>query len=99
MEPLLPELWHSVEYGVPIAITGVATWALFLVDRYLLALLEDTAAVGVYSVGAVIGDKVITIPTFAFFIAARPLLFTAMETRGRAEVELLVRARGRASSC
>jgi O-antigen/teichoic acid export membrane protein len=91
-EPLLPELRHWVEYGVPIAIAGVATWALFLVDRYLLALLEDTAAVGVYSVGAVIGDKVVTIPTFAFFIAARPLLFTAMETRGRGEVERLVRA-------
>ena len=42
--------------------------------------------------GAVIRDKVVTIPTFAFFIGARPLLFTAMETRGRGEVERLVRA-------
>jgi O-antigen/teichoic acid export membrane protein len=73
----------------------VAFWGLQLIDRYLLAALRDTGAVGVYSVGAVIGDKGILIPTFAFAVAARPLLITAFERHGRAEVERLMRAYSR----
>ncbi|MFN2468631.1 MAG: polysaccharide biosynthesis C-terminal domain-containing protein [Gaiellaceae bacterium] len=79
-------------YGAPLAIGTVAVFALLLIDRYLLAALKDTAAVGVYSVGAVLGDKAVVIPTFAFFTAARPLLVTAFERDGRVEVERLMRA-------
>lgn len=81
-----------LDYGFPVSIAAAVVWALFFVDRYLLALLESTGAVGVYSVSAVIGDKAVAIPTFAFFTAARPLLITAMERHGRQEVERLMRA-------
>jgi O-antigen/teichoic acid export membrane protein len=81
-----------IQYGAPVAVSSVATWGLFLVDRFLLAGLKNTGAVGLYSVGAVIGDKVVGIPTYAFFTAARPLLMRGMERTGRAEVERLVRA-------
>lgn len=87
-----PSLRPWVEYGVPVAAAALPTWALLLIDRYLLAFLRDLDAVGVYSFGAVIGDKAVRIPLFAFFIAARPLLITAFEGRGREEVERLLRA-------
>lgn len=80
------------DYGFPLGLSAIAGWGLLLVDRYLLAWLGSTAATGIYSVGAVIGDKIISIPAYAFFTAARPLLFKAMEERGRGEVERLIRA-------
>lgn len=89
------ELNAWLHYGAPYAIAGMAFWGLQLIDRYLLAALKDTGAVGVYSVGAVIGDKGILIPTFAFAVAARPLLVTAFERHGRVEVERLMRAYSR----
>src|SRR5205814_9006430 len=46
---------------------------------------------GVYSVGNVLGDKAVSLPTFAFFIAARPLLVRAFERGGRAELEQTIR--------
>lgn len=90
-----PDLRAWLHYGAPYATAGVAFWGLQLIDRYLLAALRDTGSVGVYSVGAVIGEKGILIPTFAFAVAARPLLITAFERHGRAEVERLMRAYSR----
>lgn len=80
-----------LRYGLPVTASAVGIWLLLLVDRYLLAVLENTAAVGVYSVGNVIGDKAVALPTFAFFVAARPLLVRAFERGGRAELERMIR--------
>ena len=85
------ELRAWISYGFPIGISAMVGWALLLIDRYLLAWLDSTAATGIYSMGAAIGDKALSIPALAFFTAARPLLFKAMEERGRAEVERLTR--------
>jgi O-antigen/teichoic acid export membrane protein len=79
-------------YGLPVTIASVLTWALLLVDRYLLAGLKSASAVGIYTVGNILGDKAVAIPTFAFFVAARPLLIRAYEQRGREGAESLVRA-------
>ena len=79
-------------YGAPVAITGLLMWGFAFVDRYLLALLKTTGDVGVYSVGYVIGEKAVLVPAIAFYVAARPLLVTAFEHRGRNEVERLMRA-------
>jgi O-antigen/teichoic acid export membrane protein len=81
-----------LRYGVPASLAGLTLWGLFFVDRYLLAGLKSTGAVGVYTVGNVIGDKAVSIPTLAFFTAAGPLLVTAFEQQGRSEVERLMRA-------
>ncbi len=89
-EPQSLRTWW--DFGMPLAWGAVALWGLLLIDRYLLAALRDTGAVGVYAVGAVIGDKVVFIPTIAFYTAARPLLVRAFERHGREEVERLMRA-------
>lgn len=81
-----------LRFGVPAATAGIATWGLAFIDRYLLAGFKDAAAVGVYSIGNLIGDKPVYVPTMAFITAAGPLLVTAYETRGRGEVERLMRS-------
>jgi O-antigen/teichoic acid export membrane protein len=81
-----------LRFGLPAATAGIATWGLAFIDRYLLAGLKDAAAVGVYSIGNLIGDKPIYVPTMAFITAAGPLLVRAYESRGRDEVERLMRS-------
>jgi O-antigen/teichoic acid export membrane protein len=83
-------VWAS--FGIPVAVSAALFWALLLVDRYLLAFLKGTSAVGVYSVGATIGDKAVSIPMFAFYAAARPLLIRTFELEGREKVERLMRS-------
>jgi O-antigen/teichoic acid export membrane protein len=80
-----------MDYGMAMSAAGLALWGLAFVDRYLLAGLKSTGAVGIYTVGNVIGDKAVTIPALAFFFASRPLLVSAYERHGRAEVERLMR--------
>jgi O-antigen/teichoic acid export membrane protein len=87
-----PRIGPWLRYGVPASSAAVAVWGLNFVDRYLLALFEDAGAVGVYTIGNVIGDKAVSLPMYAFFAAASPLLMTAFERRGRDEVERLMRA-------
>jgi O-antigen/teichoic acid export membrane protein len=84
-----------IHYGIPASTSAIGLWALFFVDRYLLAALKNENAVGVYAVGATIGDKAVTIPTLAFFTGAGPLLVTAYEHGGRASVERLMRSYSR----
>jgi O-antigen/teichoic acid export membrane protein len=81
-----------LRYGFPAGLSNVVTWLLLFSDRYLLAILKSTKAVGLYSLGNSLGDKVITIPILAFLTATRPLLVNAYENKGRDEVERLMRA-------
>jgi O-antigen/teichoic acid export membrane protein len=81
-----------IRYGFPASALGMASWMLAFVDRYILALLRSTGDVGRYSVGNLLGDKMISIPALAFMTAAAPLLVTAYERHGAHEVERLMRA-------
>lgn len=81
-----------LRYGLPASTAAIAIWLLAFVDRYILALLRDAGAVGIYTVSSVIGDKSVSIPVMALLTATGPLLVTAFERRGREEVERLMRA-------
>lgn len=87
-----PQLGRWLRYGVPASLAAIVMWTLDFVDRYILALLKDTGAVGVYTVGNVLGDRVVMVPMLAFTTAAAPLLVRAFERQGREEVERLMRA-------
>ncbi|HEY8315722.1 MAG TPA: oligosaccharide flippase family protein [Gaiellaceae bacterium] len=87
-----PRLSGWLRYGIPSSTAGIVLWGLFFIDRYLLAALKNTGAVGIYSVGSVIGDRAVALPTMAFFTAAAPLLVSAYEQHGRQEVERLMRS-------
>jgi O-antigen/teichoic acid export membrane protein len=89
---LRPHLSEWLRYGIPSSTASIVLWGLFFIDRYLLAVLKNTGAVGIYSVGSVIGDKAVSLPTTAFFTAAGPLLVSAYEHHGRREVERLMRS-------
>jgi O-antigen/teichoic acid export membrane protein len=79
-----------IAYGVPASFGATLLWGLSFVDRYLVALFKNAAAVGVYSMGSALGDRVVMVPMFAFAAASGPLLVTAFETKGRDEVERLL---------
>jgi O-antigen/teichoic acid export membrane protein len=81
-----------IAYGVPASMASIVLWALIFVDRYLLAALKNAAAVGVYTIGNTLGDKVVMVPMFAFATAATPLLIMEFERRGRRDVERLLRS-------
>jgi O-antigen/teichoic acid export membrane protein len=87
-----PALTPWLRYGVPASMAAVLVWALTFVDRYILALFENAGAVGIYTMGNALGDRLVMVPMFAFAAAATPLLVTAFETHGRAEVERLMTA-------
>jgi O-antigen/teichoic acid export membrane protein len=76
-----------LHYGVPASIAASVVWGLSFLDRYLLAALRDAGEVGIYTVGSVLGDKVVMVPMYAFFMAATPLLMAAFERAGRERVE------------
>jgi O-antigen/teichoic acid export membrane protein len=90
-EPESAALAGWIRYGIPSGLAGTVLWGLFFIDRYLLAAFKSAREVGVYSVGSVIGDKAITLPTTAFFTAAAPLLVAAYTRDGKQEVERLMR--------
>ncbi len=81
-----------LEYGIPTSSGEITLWALAFADRFILAGLMNAGAVGVYSVGAIIGDRMVSIPLLAFITGAYPAIVTAFERKGRAEVERLMRA-------
>ncbi|MDX6453213.1 MAG: hypothetical protein QOH16_3262 [Gaiellaceae bacterium] len=81
-----------IAYGVPTSMGSIVLWALIFVDRYLLAALKNAGAVGIYTIGNTLGDKVVMVPMFAFATAATPLLITEFERNGRERVERLLRS-------
>jgi O-antigen/teichoic acid export membrane protein len=84
------DLGEWIRYGYPASLAAIVTWGLAFLDRYLLAWLKDAGAVGVYTVGNALGDRMVMVPMFAFAAAAAPLLVTAYEHKGREEVERLL---------
>jgi O-antigen/teichoic acid export membrane protein len=85
-----PEVRSWLHYGVPVSAAATLGWFLAFIDRYILAFLRDEAAVGIYTMGNVLGDRLVMVPVMAFAAATGPLLVTAFERHGRPEVERLL---------
>jgi O-antigen/teichoic acid export membrane protein len=84
------DMGEWIRYGYPASLAAIVAWGLAFADRYILAVMKNTGAVGVYTVGNTLGDRMVMVPMFAFAAAATPLLITAYEHKGRAEVERLL---------
>jgi O-antigen/teichoic acid export membrane protein len=89
-QPVPGDLAEWIRYGYPASLAAIVAWGLAFVDRYILAVMRNAGTVGVYTVGNALGDRMVMVPMFAFAAAATPLLVTAFEHRGRAEVERLL---------
>jgi O-antigen/teichoic acid export membrane protein len=87
-----PAVRPWLHYGIPASTAAIVLWGLTFVDRYLLAGLANAGEVGIYTLGSVLGDKVVMVPMYAFFVAATPLLVAAFEQHGHAEAERLMRS-------
>jgi O-antigen/teichoic acid export membrane protein len=61
-------------YGAPLLAANVLDWLLTFADRYLLAALADTHAVGVYSAGYTLAEKGILVWSSILMLSAFPVV-------------------------
>lgn len=81
---MLSEFWS---YGAPLVPVSVATWALVLLDRWVIEGFRGTAEVGLYSVIYSLGDKIMQLVTMPLLLTMTPSLTEAFEMRGQALAE------------
>lgn len=81
----------ALRYGIPVGFTMVLTYSLANLDRFLLKAHAGDAAVGVYAVGAFVGDEPMTLIYSTLMLAVFPTTARQYETAGRAATEALNR--------
>lgn len=74
-------------YGMPLVPVGLSSWALVLMDRFVLTAFRSPAEVGVYSVAYGLGDKIMQLVTMPLLLTMMPSLTEAFERRGQALAE------------
>jgi len=79
-EPLLREF---LSFGMPMVPVGLATWALVLLDRFVINRFQGAAAVGLYSVMYALGEKIMQLVTIPLLLTMSPSLTEAFERRGQ----------------
>jgi O-antigen/teichoic acid export membrane protein len=84
---LLRELFA---YGAPLAFVFLATAALAVSDRLLIAVHVGAAAAGAYAVAFAIADRVMQLLLLPVPLAAKPVLFAAWEREGEAAARPLL---------
>lgn len=75
------------KFGLPLVPVAVASWALVLLDRYVLLWLSGETAVGVYSVAYSLGEKIMQLVTVPLLLTMAPSLTETFEKRGQALAE------------
>ena len=76
-------LSELLEYGVPLIPVGISSWALVLIDRYVIAVFGSTAQVSLYSVAYSLGDKIMQLATMPLLLTMAPSLIETFEKRGQ----------------
>jgi O-antigen/teichoic acid export membrane protein len=79
--PLLRDL---LGYGAPLTLVFLASAALAVSDRLLIAVHVGAAAAGAYAVAFAIADRAMSLVLLPVPIAAKPILFAAWEDGGEA---------------
>jgi O-antigen/teichoic acid export membrane protein len=77
------QLREMLVYGMPLVPAGLASWALIVLDRFVLQALRGAAEVGVYSVAYTLGDKIMQLVTMPLLLTMMPSLIEAYEKHGQ----------------
>lgn len=77
---ILRELLH---YGLPFVPVGAASWALGLLDRFVIEWARGAAEVGMYSVAYGLGEKIMQLATLPLILTMTPMLVRAFEEHGQ----------------
>lgn len=80
-------LKRNAAYGLPVALSLVASLALATTDRFVIAAFLDESAVGAYHAGYSVGNRLIDIVFVWLSLAGAPALVAAYERGGRAAME------------
>lgn len=76
-------LGEFLSFGMPMVPVGLATWALVLLDRFVINRFEGAAAVGLYSVMYALGEKIMQLVTIPLLLTMSPSLTEAFELKGQ----------------
>lgn len=74
-------------YGLPLIPSGLAGWALVVLDRFVVEYYRGAAEVGIYSVSYALGDKIMQLVTMPLLLTMMPSLIEAYEKHGQALAE------------
>jgi O-antigen/teichoic acid export membrane protein len=77
-------------YGLPLVPVSVASWALALIDRFVVEAYRGTAEVGLYSVTFALGDRLMGLMTVPLLLTMTPSLIEMYEKRGQRLAEKAV---------
>jgi len=77
---VLSEFWA---YGLPLVPVGISSWALVLIDRFVIQWSAGSAQVGLYSVAYSLGDRIIQLVTVPLLLAMSPSLIQTFEHQGQ----------------
>jgi O-antigen/teichoic acid export membrane protein len=72
-----------LRYGLPLVPVGVSTWALVLVDRFVIEWARGSAEVGLYSVAYGLGQRLMELVTLPLLLTIPPLVVKAFEEDGQ----------------
>jgi O-antigen/teichoic acid export membrane protein len=79
-----------LDYALPLLPVAVASWALALIDRFVVEAFRGTAEVGLYSVTFALGDRLMTLVTVPLLLTMTPSLIELFERRGQPITEKVV---------
>ncbi len=79
-----------VHFGLPLAVTNLATWLLSLSDRYIIQAYRGSAEVGLYSVGYAVPEKTLQFAFMALMLATYPILIDTFENQGQDATQTLL---------
>jgi O-antigen/teichoic acid export membrane protein len=82
--PMLSQFWR---YGLPLVPVGISSWALVLIDRFVVQAYHGTTQVGLYSVAYSLGAGIIQLVTVPLLLTMAPSLMEVYEHQGQALAE------------
>lgn len=78
-----PLIAQFAAYGLPMIPVGVSSWALILIDRFVIQSFNGSAEVGLYSVAYSLGEKLVQLVTVPLLLTMTPSLVEVYESQGQ----------------
>ncbi len=79
-----------LQYGLPFVFTMLSFWILSFSDRYIIEIFCGRSAVGLYTVGFVISERILNFFYMILMLAAYPLIINNWEKNGKHSTQQLI---------
>ncbi|MFZ5517143.1 MAG: polysaccharide biosynthesis C-terminal domain-containing protein [Candidatus Zhuqueibacterota bacterium] len=86
----MPLLREFANFGIPITFSMFSFWILSLSDRFLIEYFRGSSEVGLYAVGYVISERILTFAYTVLMLAAYPIIIENWEQHGDQKTQTLI---------